>query len=404
VAQRFGLLERQNKTLEMYVGLDGLPLTAPKTGVGHYTWELARALASNEPASRFELLYPSTYPQISLGKDEAEAAPGNLKLERVRVGEIGRHWWSAGLPRYVRHHKVELFHGTNFDIPLWRRCATVLTIHDLSHFLHPETHEKRSVSRARRRLPLMARTANAIITPTESVRLEVCEVLRVDPEIVFAIPEAARARFRPLALAETTGVRERLGIGDDFLLAVGTLEPRKNLSLLVQAFAEVTQARPEGNTQLVIAGGRGWLSSPLFAAIESSPANDRIVLADYLQDDDLQALYSSCRAFIYPSIYEGFGLPPLEAMACGAPVIASRIAALEETTGGAALLFDPKSVTELTQHILQLLGNENIRRDLANAGLRRAAEFSWEQSVRRVLDIYREVGASADAGSAARTT
>lgn len=376
----------------MRIGIDGLSLTSLKTGVGHYTFELARALASIEPSSQFELVYPSSYPPITCV--EADQFPANLKLNRVRVGPIGRHWWSLGLPRYLRdsnqHPRLELFHGTNYEIPLWRRCATVVTIHDLSQLLHPETHEKRRVKRAQRRLPLMARVASAIITPSESTRTDLCEVLRVSAAKVFAVPEAARACFRPLAFAETSDVRRRLGIGDDFLLTVGTLEPRKNLAVLVSAFEEVTRARPPDNSQLVIAGGRGWLSGPLFEAIERSPARHRIVLTDYLHDDDLRVLYCSCRAFIYPSIFEGFGLPPLEAMACGAPVIASRIPALEETTGGAALLFDPQSVTELTQNILELLGNENARRELSAAGQRRAAEFSWERTARQTLQVYAE--------------
>jgi glycosyltransferase involved in cell wall biosynthesis len=375
----------------MRVGLDGLPLTSIKTGVGHYTFELAHALAGAEPSSAFEIVYPSSYPPISLVETGKEGVlPHNLELKRVRVGLIGRHWWSAGLPRYVRRRKVELFHGTNYDIPLLRQCATVLTIHDLSHILHPETHERRKVMRARRRLPLMARVADTIITPTESVRREVCEHLKTNPEKVFAIPEAARACFRPLAFAETANVRRRLGVGDDFLFAVGTLEPRKNLSVLVSAFEEVRRSRSESQIQLVIAGGRGWLSGPLFAAIEKSPARDRILLTDYLHDEDLRSLYASCRAFIYPSIYEGFGLPPLEAMACGAPVIASRTSALTETTGGAARLFDPKSVDELTRNILELLEDQNTRRELSTAGQQRAAEFSWERTARLTWNVYEE--------------
>jgi len=373
----------------MRVALDGLPLTSPKTGVGHYTFELARALADAEPSSSFEIIYPSTYPQISLAQmANGVSVPENLKFERVRVGPLGRHWWSVGLPRYVRGHEVELFHGTNYDIPLWRPCATVLTIHDLSQLLHPETHERRSVMRARRRLPLMARAADAIITPTESIRREVCECLNTDRDRVFAVPEAARACFRPQAFSETADVRRKLGIGDEFLFAVGTLEPRKNLSVLVNAFAEVVRAQPEMNVQLVIAGGRGWLSGPLFAAIERSAARNRILLTDYLHDEDLRALYASCRAFIYPSLYEGFGLPPLEAMACGAPVIASRTPTLIETTGGAAALFDPGNVEELSRNILELLADENARRQLSTAGRQRAAEFSWKKTARQTLEVY----------------
>ncbi|HEY2972208.1 MAG TPA: glycosyltransferase family 1 protein [Pyrinomonadaceae bacterium] len=384
-----GCSKVEPKPKQMRVGLDGLPLTSLKTGVGHYTFELARALASEEPSTAFEIIYPSTYPPISLVDSEKRMSlPENLELERIRVGPLGRHWWSTGLPRYLRRRKVGLFHGTNYDIPLWRPCATVLTIHDLSQLLHPETHQRRSVKRAGRRLPVMARAADAIITPSESVRREVCERLKTGPEKVFAIPEAARACFRPLAFAETVDVRQRLGVGDNFLFAVGTLEPRKNLPVLVSAFEQLTRARSQENTQLVIAGGRGWLSGPLFAALEKSPARGHILLTDYLQDEDLRALYAACRAFIYPSIYEGFGLPPLEAMACGAPVIASRTPALEETTGGAALLFDPQNADELAQKILELLADENARRKLSTAGQQRAAEFSWANTARLTWNVY----------------
>ncbi len=375
----------------MRIGIDALPLTSPKSGVGHYTFELARALARLEAATRFELLYPSPYPLLT--SPDAGDLPSNLKLERVRVGPLGRHWWSVGLPRHLRRHDFQLFHGTNYDVPLWRPCASVLTIHDLSPLLHPETHTRRSVRRARRRLPIMMRYADAIITPTESVRLEISEHLKVPSEKIFAIHEAARECFQPLEFVETENVRRRLGVREEFLLSVGTLEPRKNLSVLISAFAEVTKARPENGFQLVIAGGAGWLSGPLFEAIRTSPVRDRILLTDYLHDEDLRALYASCRAFIYPSIYEGFGLPPLEAMACGAPVIVSSIPALTETSGEAAWHFDPQSVGDLAKKILELLDDdtgEDTRRRLASLGQRRAAEFSWERTARETLKVYAE--------------
>jgi len=368
----------------MLIGIDGIPLAFPKTGIGHYTFELAKALSQLTPANQFEILYPSSFAPIK----EFEAS-SNLKTNRVPVGPVGRHWWSTGLPRFVSREGFSLFHGTNYDVPLWRRCPTVVTIHDLSQLLFPETHEKRSVKRARLRMPLMARTADAVIVPTEAIRAEVQQNLGIDKEKVFVVPEAARQVFKPIQFgAPNTATRRTFGIGDNFILTVGTLEPRKNIESLVTAFEIVAQ---HNDAQLVIAGGRGWLSGPLFTQIAKSPARHRIVLTEYLEDEALRELYCSCRVFVYPSLYEGFGLPPLEAMACGASVIASRIPTLVETTGDAAILVEPKNIAELAEAILGLLNDPAAAEDLAKAGLERASQFSWYLTALKTMSVYEHV-------------
>ena len=373
----------------MLIGLDAIPLTEPLAGVGHYTLELARALARAAPSDEFELVYPSSYPPVDLNEGPLPLPP-NLKPARVHVRALGRRWFAAGLPRYAGRRGLALFHGTNYEVPLWGAGAKVVTFHDLSLLLRPETHEARRVRRARRRLPVMLRAADAVITPTEYVRREVCEHLRAPASKVFAVPEAARAAFRPAAPAEAEEARRRLGVGSEFLLAVGTVEPRKNLAALVGAFEEVLRARPASGLQLVIAGGRGWLADPLFEALERSPARGRVVLAGYLRDRDLRALYSSCLLFVYPSLYEGFGLPPLEAMSCGAPVVAGRAPAVAEVAGGAARLVDTDRPGEFARALIELLEDDAARRALAAAGLRRAAEFSWERTARHTLEVYAE--------------
>ena len=372
----------------MLIGLDAIPLTEPRAGVGHYTYELARALADASPGDEFELVYPSSYPAVDL--EEMELLPPNLKGARVGVGALGRRWWSAGLPRYAARRGYRLFHGTNYDVPLWGGTTRVLTVHDLSLFTHPETHEPRRVWRARRRLPLMTRAASAVVTPTEAVRHELCEWLRVAPSKVFAVHEAARECFRPMDGREAAEVLRGLGVGGEFLLAVGTIEPRKNLATLVRAFEEVLRERPASGLRLVVAGGRGWLTGPLFESLERSPARGRVVLAGYVSDEQLRALYASCAAFVYPSLYEGFGLPPLEAMSCGAAVVAGDTPAVAEVTGGGARLFDPHDHGELTRAILELLDDDAARRALSAAGLRRAAQFSWAHTARATLDVYAE--------------
>jgi alpha-1,3-rhamnosyl/mannosyltransferase len=372
----------------MRVGLDGYPLSEPRTGVGHYTLELARAVAALAPADQFELLSPAPFAASSIEEINRAGAP-NLRAVYVKTSRMRGHWWAVGLPLYEKQARLDLFHGTNFEIPFWNR-RSVVTIHDLSALLHAEKHRDSLVRRARLRLPVTAKLAKKIITPTEAVRREVCDHLRVKPDKVIAIPSSARRSFRPMAFEQTVEIRKRLSIADHFLLFVGTLEPRKNLLTLLRAFEQIlrqTSLRP----QLVIAGGEGWLMEEMFAFIKSAGIEDRLRLTGYLADEDLCALYSSCGLFIYPSLYEGFGLPPLEAMACGAPVVAGRVPALREVLGEAAAFVEPLNVGQLAAEIVELLENEEARRRLAANGLKQAAKFSWEETARRTLQVYRDV-------------
>jgi glycosyltransferase involved in cell wall biosynthesis len=372
----------------MRVGIDGYPLSEPRTGVGHYTLELARAEALISPSDQFELVSPAPFDPDAQGEIDRANLP-NLRTVNPRASSIRGHWWSIGLPLYARKAGFDVFHGTNFDVPFWKGRRSVVTIHDLSALLHPDKHRTRMVRRARLRLPLVVRVADVIITPTESVKREVCQRLGVKASKVTAIPSAARLGFRPMAPAKTVPIRKRLGVEDDFLLFVGTLEPRKNLLTLLKAFQQTMGS--SFRSQLVIAGGEGWLMDELFAFIKKSDIADRLCLTGYLKDEDLCALYSSCKAFIYPSVYEGFGLPPLEAMACGAPVIAGRIPALQETLGKAALLVEPMDVEALVQAITGLLQDESRRSKLGSAGQQHAAKYSWEQTARLTLDVYRKL-------------
>ena len=371
----------------MRFGIDGYPLVFPKTGIGHYTFELATELARIAPQHSFELVAPDQYPKGIV--DQLGPIP-NLVATSIETNLITRRWWAVGLPRYLRRARFDLFHGTNYDVPLGNRERNVLTVHDLSIFTHRDTHEKRIARRARRRFPIMLRAAARIITPTESVKRAVVERFKIDPEMVAVTPEAPRTTFRPIRFEETLETRSRLRIEGDFILFVGTIEPRKNLLALMRAFDQIlrqTSHRP----QLALAGGQGWLTGELDRFLAQAQFGDRLRMIGYADDDDLRALYSSCTAFVYPSLDEGFGLPPLEAMACGAPVIASRLDAHVETLGGNAKLMEPTDETALAQAIVDLLENQTERERLAIAGVAHAAKFSWEKTARLTLGVYEEL-------------
>ena len=369
----------------MRIGIDGLPLTEILTGIGHYTNELAQHLAAESLEDQVEVVSPRAY----ISSVNSHRTTGNLTFTRSRSGLWNRRWWSIGLPRHLRKHSVDVFHGANFEVPLQKVCPAVITIHDLCMLLHATTQERKLVRRAQTRLPVMARAATMIVTPTATVRQEVHEHLDIPLDQIVAIPESARDCFRPLNEAETLAVRQSLGLNARYLLYVGTIEPRKNLGTLLAAFEQIRRVHSTP-LQLVLAGRKGWLVDDLLDRVKRSPVSGQIVIPGYLKDDELCALYSSCAAFVYPSSYEGFGLPPLEAMACGAPVVVSRIPSLVEVTGTAAKTFAFDDLDELTQTLLELLGSEHLRRAMSEAGLRRAAEFSWASTAKRTRAVYVE--------------
>lgn len=367
----------------MDFGLDGIPLNQSLTGVGHYTLELALALARIAPQDRFELVSPLP----SLYRPEL---PPNLHITQARVNRVSRRfWWQVGLSRYIKRSRFSAFHGTNYSVPLRKSCPTIVTIHDLSLLLWPQTHEQHLVRRARLRLPLMARRADAIIVPSQSIKSEVCEHLGIDTSKITVIPEAPRSSFWPVPIEETVAVRRRLKIDDDFILFVGTIEPRKNLLTLVRAFEAVL--RNGVQTQLVLVGNEGWLTGELHGFLKSADVRERVRFTGYLADDDLRALYSSCRVFVYPSLYEGFGLPLLEAMACGAPVITSNIPVIRETVRDVALLISPTDVDDLARSIKHLLEDPAEREQRSAAGKQHASKFSWEKAAAATLNVYRQL-------------
>ncbi|HXT63323.1 MAG TPA: glycosyltransferase family 1 protein [Pyrinomonadaceae bacterium] len=371
----------------MRIGIDGYPLVAPKTGVGHYTLELAKALAQLCPDHSFELISPTALPDEVT--HEVESFP-NLRAVCLKPTALKRRWWAIGLPGYVRQAGLDLFHGTNYEVPLWNRQRNIVTVHDLSVFKYPETHDPRIARRARRRLPIMLRSASRIITPTEIVRDELAAQFKIAPASIAVTPEAPRSSFFPIALDDAAATRHRFEIEDDFILFVGTIEPRKNLEVLLRAFARIlneTKHRP----QLVIAGGEGWLNENFNRLVRTSDFGNRLRFTGYVNDQDLRALYSSCKVFVYPSLYEGFGLPPLEAMACGAPVIASRIPTHQETLKDKALLVSPVDEAALAKAIVELLENDSARLRLVQNGREYAATFSWQKTAALTFTVYEEV-------------
>ncbi|HZF38619.1 MAG TPA: glycosyltransferase family 1 protein, partial [Blastocatellia bacterium] len=348
---------------------------------------LAEGLARAYPDHQYDLLSP-----LEFDFDYNGDKPKNLNRQFIplRSRSIFRKWWLVGLPSLLRIYQVDVFHGTNYCVPVFAPCPTVVTIHDLSLYTQSHTHEAANVKRGKRRMPIMARLASLIIAPSEWTRREIVERLRVSSEKVRVIYEAAREGMKPLPPHFCQGVLDKYQIRPPYLLYVGTIEPRKNLLTLIRAYDELLRTTPL-RPQLVLAGGRGWLCDEVFKLAEDLKLQDQVHFTGYVEDGDLPALYSAAEAFVYPSFYEGFGLPPLEAMACGAPVITSDVSSLPEVVGKAGLTHAPNNTRALTEAMAKLLGDETTREHFKREGLKQAAKFSWERAARETQSIYDEV-------------
>jgi glycosyltransferase involved in cell wall biosynthesis len=293
------------------------------------------------------------------------------------------------LPWQLRRLPLDACHFTNNVAPIWGPCPTILTIHDMTLWLFPHYHYRKRLLAMRPILPLAARRAAAVITVSQSARADIIRLLGLPADNVHAIYEAPAPIFRPLSPGPAlTAVRHRHQLPDRFLLYVGTIEPRKNLVRLLEAFARLTPSFPH---HLLLVGQRGWKDDEVFAAVERLQMAARVRFLGFLPADDLAALYNLAEALVFPSLYEGFGLPVVEAMACGTPVIASNRGALAEVAGGAAEMVNPTDIDSIAAGLERALADPRRRAELRSLGLARAANFRWETTAAQTRAVYERV-------------
>jgi glycosyltransferase involved in cell wall biosynthesis len=292
----------------------------------------------------------------------------------------------------LRKHPVDVLH-VQFTAPPFCPCPVVVSIHDLSFEHLPQTFNRRSRTQLRLTVRHSARRAAKILSLSEYTRRDIIETYRIEPEKVAAIPLAAPAHFaRVTDDKELQRVRHNYGIDGDYVLSVGSIQPRKNLVRLVKAYASLRGVHKENRfPKLVLVGKCAWLYDETLRALEETGVRDSVVLTGYVPEADLPALYSGALCFVYPSYFEGFGLPPLEAMKCGAPVIVGDATSLPEVVGDAGLKVDPFDVSAIANAIARLMNDSDLRRELSVKGQKRAEMFDWRETARRTLKVYEQV-------------
>lgn len=366
------------------IAIDARCLTGAYTGDRTYWLGLVRGLCALEHEHHI-LLYthvPITDPLL----------PADERLKQRVIPARNLRWWSwKRFPDAAHADGADVAH-VQYTVPTRLKMPVVTTVHDISFRLMPHCFPLKHRLLLNLTVPLSMRRAARVITVSESSRQDILRVYRLPAEKVVAIPNAADERMRPVerAVAEQT-LRRHYGLEVPFVLMVGVLQPRKNLPLAVQAFAQVVLP---GNLphRLVIVGKPGWGMEELQKAIARWKVQERTVLTGYVPDEHLPLFYSAADALMYPSLYEGFGLPPLEAMQCGCPVLASDIAVMREVVGEAGMLLSPYDPVVWAQALHTVLTNEWVRQQMRQRGFQQAARFSWKESARRTLEVYQALG------------
>ena len=387
----------------MRIGIDYTAAARQRAGIGRYTRELVSALLALEGGAGSPhqyVIFAATgglKPETLRAEPQAEAwnlKPGpGVRLRTVPLTDdwLARLWHRLRLPIPVETIMglLDVFYSPDFVLPPTRRATrTLLTVHDLS-FLHcPEAFVPALRRYLERVVPRSIACADRVLADSAHTRSDIVSFLGVPPDKVEVLYSGVNARFRPEGEPrERERLQARYGIGyQPYVLSVGTLQPRKNYLRLIRAFANLKPGTPKPEPQLVIAGGRGWLYEDILS--EAARHGDRVRILGFVDEGDLPALYRNAALFTLPSLYEGFGLPVLEAMACGVPVVCSNASSLPEVAGEAGLLVDPLDADGLTGAMRRVLEDSGLRREMIARGVAQAARFTWERAARQLLDVF----------------
>jgi glycosyltransferase involved in cell wall biosynthesis len=378
------------------VGIDYTAAYEQGAGIGRYVRELIGALAAQDDQTPYRLFVAGAAP------NKLPPPPGrNFAWRPTRITSLwfARLWHRLQVPLPVEAFvgRVQLYHATDFTLPpTLPGTPTLLTVHDLSFVRAPETTTPVLKAYLDRVVPRSVRRADHVLADSQATKDDLVELYGTRPDKITVLLGGVNPEFAPVMDPHVRrAVRQRYALpGNPYIFSIGTVQPRKNYARLIEALAALGSEC--GDVHLVIAGGRGWLDAPIYRAVGDLHLTERVHFIGFARDDDLPALYSEAVCLAYPSLYEGIGLPVLEAMACGIPVVASNISSMPEVAGEAALLIDPYDVAALAEALRRLLTDEALRADLVSRGFRQVADFTWTRAARQLIEVYRQLSSDRD--------
>ena len=355
----------------MKIAIDMQTTVFEKTGIGFYTAGLVKALKDTDHQNEYVHLLP----------DQSDHDFNSV--ERFR-------WDQFNVPMMAKKAKVDLLHQPGFSAPVFFNKPVVVTVHDLIALGFGKEIPLGSRLYFGRWMPFSYRFASHIIADSYHTKKDLLKYLHMDPEKITVVHLAADSTFKQLPENELTGVRKKFGLEGPFVLHLATINPRKNLEFLVRAFARV-RTKLDVPTKLVITGKKGWYYDKLFQLVDDLKLGDSVVFTGYVTDEEKVALYNAATVMAFPSLYEGFGFPPLEAMQCGTPVVSSNTSSLPEVVGDAGILLPPTDEVAWADALGRLLSNPRERAAMTEKGLAQAKKFSWERTAKETMAVYERV-------------
>jgi alpha-1,3-rhamnosyl/mannosyltransferase len=389
----------------MNIILNAQSLAPRLTGIGRYTLELIQRLEKNSRVTSVHAFSQAAWSSSSkytafesCSTGVADRAKKKLKtyVKKVPLAyTFKKRLQQHVLERNAARLESPVYHETNYVLASFQ-LPSVVTVHDLSHLLYPECHPLERVRHLEQELPKTLERAGHIICVSRFIRKQLHEIMGVNLQKITPIHLGVSPSMRPCSHEQTVSVLKRYALPEDgYLLVVATREPRKNLDRLVQAYLQI-QRSAGPRMPLVFAGDTGWKCEHLDRELHNLEAQGLVRRIGYVPEKDLPCIYSGARVFAFVSLYEGFGLPPLEAMACGTPVLAADTSAMTEVIADAGLLVDPYDIDAIASGLTRLLEDEDLRSDLARKGIQRAASFTWDRCVEKTIDVYEQVAGTID--------
>jgi glycosyltransferase involved in cell wall biosynthesis len=371
----------------MRIGIDATALPPQPVGAGNYIIQLIRALAGLEVEDEF-VVFAQRKGHALIDIPEIDSFEWVI-LEDSNPGSR-LIWEQTIFPQLIKKSGVDLLHSLHYTRPVRLPCASVVTFHDMTFFLYPELHTRAKRLFFPQAIRVSARLADALIANSESTRQDVIRVLGISPEKIKTTQLGVNSAFRPIndPVAKRK-IAEKYDLPERFILYVGLIEPRKNLPLLISAYRRLLDSGE--NYKLVLVGRYGWMYDELLKQMNNLDLEGMIHFTGYVSQEDLPLVYNLSSLFAYPTSYEGFGLPVLEAMACGVPVITTDVSSLPEIVGEAGILVPVNDVEALYGAMIEVLRDEDLRQEMTNKGILRAAKFSWEQTAKLTFQVYQQV-------------